>query len=72
MENCVQTINGNTTNNVSMENFLKQKAQLEDQMDYQFIQRIIQEITQSCALPLPVPASAIPHLPGSSKILGRL
>jgi len=63
MENCVQTINGTTaTNTVGMEEFLKQKAQLEDQMDYQFIQRIIQEITQSCALPLPLPASAIPPL----------
>jgi hypothetical protein len=27
-----------------------------------FIQRIIQELTQSCALPLPVPAAAIPPL----------
>jgi len=63
MENCVQTTNGTTaTNTVGMEEFLKQKAQLEDQMDYQFIQRIIQEITQSCALPLPLPASAIPPL----------
>ena len=42
--------------------FLKQKQLMEDQMDYQFIQRIIQEVTQSCALPLPLPASAIPPL----------
>lgn len=62
MENCVQTTNGNIVNNIGMEEFLKQKAQLEEQMDYQFIQRIIQEITQSCALPLPLPASAIPPL----------
>lgn len=37
-------------------------AQIEDQTDYQFIQRIIQEVTQSCAMPLPIPASAIPPL----------
>jgi hypothetical protein len=35
---------------------------MEDQMDYNFIKRIIQEITQSCALPMPLPASAIPPL----------
>lgn len=46
----------------SMEAYLKQKQQWEDQVDYQFIQRIIQELTQSCALPLPIPASAIPPL----------
>ena len=46
----------------SMEEFLKLKQQQEDQIDYQFIQRIIQELTQSCALPLPIPASAIPPL----------
>lgn len=46
----------------SMEEFLKAKQQAEDQVDYQFIQRIIQELTQSCALPLPIPASAIPPL----------
>ena len=55
------TVNQNT-NNVTMEEYLKQKAQIEDQQDYKFIQRIIQEITQSCALPLPLPASAIPPL----------
>ena len=48
--------------NVSMEEYLKQKAQIEDQIDYQFIQRIIQELTQSCALNVPIPASAIPNL----------
>ena len=31
-------------------------------LDYNFIQRIVQELTQSCALPLPIPASAIPPL----------
>jgi len=46
----------------SMEEFLRLKQQQEDQVDYQFIQRIIQELTQSCALPLPIPASAIPPL----------
>ena len=58
--------NTNMTNNAaptqSMEDYLKQKNQLEDQIDYQFIQRIIQELTQSCALNLPIPASAIPPL----------
>lgn len=37
-------------------------AQLEDQTDYRFIQRIIQDITQSCALPIPIPADAIPPI----------
>lgn len=63
MNNCIQQTNQQTVqNSLSMEEFLKQKAQTEDQMDYQFIQRIIQEITQSCALPLPLPAAAIPPL----------
>jgi hypothetical protein len=34
----------------------------EEQIDYSFIQRVIQELTQSCALPIPFPASAIPAL----------
>lgn len=58
MENCVQQ----NQKTVAMEEYLKNQAQLEDQMDYNFIQRIIQDITQSCALPLPLPASAIPPL----------
>lgn len=37
-------------------------AQIEDQTDYAFIQRVVQELTQSCALQLPLPASAIPPL----------
>lgn len=45
-----------------MEEFLQAKANYEDQVDYNFIQRIIQELTQSCALNLPIPASAIPPL----------
>lgn len=48
--------------NQTMEQYLQAKQQLEDQIDYQFIQRIIQELTQSCALNLPIPASAIPPL----------
>lgn len=59
MQNCVQT---NQQNQITMEEYLRQKALVEDQMDYKFIQRIIQEITQSCALPLPLPAAAIPPL----------
>ena len=58
MENCVQQ----NQKSIAMEEYLKNQAQLEDQMDYNFIQRIIQDITQSCALPLPLPASAIPPL----------
>jgi hypothetical protein len=49
-------------NQQSMEEFLQMKANYEDQIDYNFIQRIIQELTQSCALNLPIPASAIPPL----------
>jgi hypothetical protein len=45
-----------------MEQYLQQKQQIEDQIDYQFIQRIIQELTQSCALNVPIPAAAIPPL----------
>ena len=52
------------TNNTpqTSEDIVKLNAQIEDQMDYQFIQRIIQDLTQSCALPLPIPAAAIPPL----------
>lgn len=57
---CVNTPTGTTSQ--QMEEYVKAKAQLEDQIDYQFIQRVIQELTQSCALPLPVPAAAIPNL----------
>jgi len=46
----------------SMEQYIRAKQQKEDQLDYQFVQRIIQELTQSCALNLPIPASAIPPL----------
>lgn len=59
---CSTNLTNNNVPDQSMEQFLKARAQAEDQMDYIFIQRIIQELTQSCALPLPVPASAIPPL----------
>ena len=59
---CSTNLTNNNVPDQSMEQFLKARAQVEDQMDYIFIQRIIQELTQSCALPLPVPASAIPPL----------
>ena len=53
----------NDLKNVSMEERIKLAMQHEeDRVDYMFIQRIIQELTQSCALPLPIPASAIPPL----------
>ena len=38
--------NNQQENNQSMEEYLKAKANLEDQIDYNFIQRIIQELTQ--------------------------
>ena len=57
--NIEQTANNSSQ---SMEEFLKAKQLQEDQVDYQFIQRIIQELTQSCALPLPIPAASIPPL----------
>lgn len=61
--NCIQqNTQQNGVKNISAEEALKLKAQWEDQIDYQFIQRIVQELTQSCALPLPVPAAAIPPL----------
>ena len=69
MNNCptnqINNVNIQQTENnssQSMEEYLKAKQLQEDQVDYQFIQRIIQELTQSCALPLPIPASAIPPL----------
>lgn len=61
----IRIIMGCSTNNTTVTTEDKVKllnTQLEDQMDYQFIQRIIQDLTQSCALPLPVPAAAIPPL----------
>ena len=61
--NCIQqNTQQNGVRSISAEEALKLQAQWEDQVDYQFIQRIVQELTQSCALPLPVPAAAIPPL----------
>jgi len=55
-------IDSNNVQNTSMEAFIRAKQNREEQMDYIFVQRIIQELTQSCALDLPIPASAIPPL----------
>ena len=35
--------------------------QLEDEIDFQFIQRVQNEVTQSCALPFALPAERIPE-----------
>lgn len=59
---CVTNSTDKTNNDITMEEFVKAKTKMEDQIDYMFIQRIIQELTQSCALPLPIPANAIPPL----------
>lgn len=56
------TLQGSTTTKTMEEQLRDERNRIEDQMDYQFIQRIIQELTQSCALPLPIPPSAIPPL----------
>ena len=62
MSSCNTVTPATTQPDISMEEWLKHQQQVEDQVDYQFIQRIIQELTQSCALNLPIPASAIPPL----------
>ena len=62
MSSCNTVTPATTQPDISMEEWLKHQQQVEDQIDYQFIQRIIQELTQSCALNLPIPASAIPPL----------
>lgn len=65
MANCAtenNNLQANAVPNTTMEEYLRQQQQIEDQIDYQFIQRIIQELTQSCALNVPIPASAIPNL----------
>lgn len=49
-------------NSNSIEDLAKARQRYEDQVDYNFIQRVIQELTQSCALPLPIPAKSIPPL----------
>ena len=44
---CVlNNMNNTSVDKSSMEEFLKAKAKIEDQADYMFIQRIIQELTQ--------------------------
>jgi len=58
---CVQQSN-NSPSTINMDEYIKEKNKLEDQVDYAFVQRIVQELTQSCALPIPVPAAAIPPL----------
>lgn len=60
--NTNMNVKSNVQPNMSMEEYLRQKENIEDQVDYNFIQRIIQELTQSCALNVPIPASAIPPL----------
>lgn len=59
---CIQENKQNGIQSISAEKALELRNKWEDQVDYQFIQRIVQELTQSCALPLPVPAAAIPPL----------
>ena len=54
--------NNTQQNSTTMEDYLRAKNNFEDQADYTFIQRIIQELTQSCAMNLPIPASSIPPL----------
>ena len=48
---CVQNANNSSPvqKEISMEEYNKRKQKIEDQVDYQFIQRIIQELTQTCA-----------------------
>lgn len=60
--NDLSNLVGATSKPQTMEEYLRAKNNLEDQIDYNFIQRIIQELTQSCALPLPIPAASIPPL----------
>lgn len=55
-------VNTADKSSVSMEQYLLEQARMEDQMDYAFIQRIIQEITKSCALPIALPADSIPPI----------
>ena len=60
---CITTNTSSTgVKEISNEEAIQLRNNAEDQIDYQFIQRIIQDLTQSCALPLPIPASAIPPL----------
>lgn len=36
-------------------------VKFEEELDYQFIQRVVNEVTQSCALPFAVPANRVPE-----------
>jgi len=62
MSNCIQDTATSNRKKISIEEYNKQKQKLEDQVDYQFIQRIIQELTQTCAINIPMQPSAIPPL----------
>lgn len=63
MGTCINNIDAsNTQNTISIEEWQKQQQKIEDQVDYQFIQRIIQELTQTCAINIPMQPSAIPPL----------
>lgn len=49
-----------TKSQVTTEEYVKAKALREDQLDYMFINRVIKEITNSCALNLPIRPASIP------------
>ena len=59
---CVGSATSNEQKTLSIEEWQKQQQKIEDQVDYQFIQRIIQELTQTCAINIPMQPSAIPPL----------
>lgn len=44
-----------------MMNTLEYNIQIQDQLDYEFIQRVQAEVTQSCALPFALPIERIPE-----------
>lgn len=44
-----------------MENINNLRAQMQDEIDFQFITRVQNEVTQSCALPFALPAERIPE-----------
>lgn len=44
-----------------MENINNLQAQIQDEIDYNFIMRVQNEVTQSCALPFALPAERIPE-----------
>lgn len=49
-----------TKTQMTTEEYIKTKALREDQLDYMFINRVIKEITNSCALNLPIRPASIP------------